>query len=144
MVEPFLDHLGVYSGLEKRQCRGSRSCRIVIVGSRKPELTAGYPSRVGKRGAAYDYNNLDHRRREREFVDHAEQAYKVMVSTQQSANRFDGAGDYIRCVDHVADLMRVVQQRGGALRASRSLVPIRSDPRRILVRRPVARVILWV
>lgn len=50
---------------------------------RKLELTAGNPPQVAKRGAAYDYNNKNHRRKERELVEHAERAYEVMVSHWQ-------------------------------------------------------------
>jgi len=57
---------------------------------RKLELTAGQPSQVAKRGAAYDYNNKDHRRRERELVEHAERAYQVMISHWQPNNPASG------------------------------------------------------
>jgi len=57
---------------------------------RKLELTAGQPSQVAKRGAAYDYNNKDHRRRERELVEHAERAYEVMISHWQPHNPASG------------------------------------------------------
>ncbi len=47
---------------------------------RNLELAAGWPARVAKRGAAYDYNDSEFRRREREFVELQEHAYEVMVA----------------------------------------------------------------
>jgi len=50
---------------------------------RNLELTAGYPTQVARRGAAYDYNDKDYRRQERELVEHAERAYEVFVAHWQ-------------------------------------------------------------
>jgi hypothetical protein len=50
---------------------------------RNLELAAGYPTQIAKRGAAYDYNDPDFRRRERKFVEQQERAYAVMVASWQ-------------------------------------------------------------
>ncbi len=50
---------------------------------RNLELVAGYPRQVAKRGVAYDYNDREFRRREREFVEQQERAYEVMVAQWQ-------------------------------------------------------------
>lgn len=50
---------------------------------RKLELAAGYPRQAARRGAAYHYNDKEHRLRERELVEHAERAYQVMVGHWQ-------------------------------------------------------------
>ena len=50
---------------------------------RNLELAAGYPTQIAKRGAAYDYNDADFRRRERDFVELQERAYEKMVAHWQ-------------------------------------------------------------
>jgi transposase len=50
---------------------------------RNLELAAGYPTQIAKRGVAYNYNDPDFRRREREFVEQQERAYEVMVAHWQ-------------------------------------------------------------
>ncbi|MCP4304790.1 MAG: IS110 family transposase, partial [bacterium] len=50
---------------------------------RNLELAAGHPTQIAKRGAAYNYNDPDFRRREREFVEQQEHAYEVMVAHWQ-------------------------------------------------------------
>ena len=47
---------------------------------RNLELAAGHSTQIAKRGAAYDYNDPEFRRREREFVEQQERAYEVMVA----------------------------------------------------------------
>jgi transposase len=50
---------------------------------RNLELAAGHPTQIAKRGAAYNYNDPEFRRREREFVEQQEHAYEVMVAHWQ-------------------------------------------------------------
>ncbi len=50
---------------------------------RNLELAAGHSTQIAKRGAAYDYNDPEFRRREREFVEQQERAYEVMVAHWQ-------------------------------------------------------------
>ena len=50
---------------------------------RNLELAAGHPRQFAKRGNAYDYNDPDFRRRERQFVEQQERAYQVMVANWQ-------------------------------------------------------------
>ena len=50
---------------------------------RNLELAAGHPTQIAKRGAAYNYNDPEFRRREREFVEQQERAYEVMVAHWQ-------------------------------------------------------------
>src|SRR4051812_46980488 len=50
---------------------------------RSLELAAGQPRQIAKRGTAYDYNDADLRRREREFVEQQERAYELMVASWQ-------------------------------------------------------------
>lgn len=51
---------------------------------RNLELAAGHPRQIAKRGSAYEYNDPDFRRREREFVQQQERAYEVMVAGWQT------------------------------------------------------------
>lgn len=57
---------------------------------RNLELAAGHPPQVAKRGAAYNYNNADFRRREREFVEQQERAYELTVAHWQPTRPAQG------------------------------------------------------
>jgi transposase len=50
---------------------------------RNLELAAGRPRQIARRGVAYDYNDADFRRREREFTEQQERAYELTVANWQ-------------------------------------------------------------
>lgn len=53
-------------------------------------VAAGHPTQIAKRGAAYNYNDPEFRRREREFVEQQEHAYEVMVAHWQPTRPGNG------------------------------------------------------
>jgi transposase len=56
---------------------------LVARKQRNLELAAGRPRQFARRGDAFDYNDPDARRREREFVQQQERAYELMVASWQ-------------------------------------------------------------
>jgi transposase len=59
---------------------------------RSLELTAGKPARNGQRGSAYDYNQPERRRAEREQVEQSERAYRRLTEHWRRQGSQKGAG----------------------------------------------------